>query len=280
MKLSIITINYNDKDGLAKTLDSVWNQQQVFDDFEHIVIDGGSTDGSVGVIEQYAGQLSYWVSEPDKGIYNAMNKGIAQAKGEYLLFLNGGDWLAPGILSSLPFDTFVEDIVYGDFIYVKENGSKIYVRYADRLTDLFLLIYSIGHPASFIRRSLFRDGGYDESFRVVSDWAFFCEQIIKNRCSVRHIRYDISYFNMYGISARKDMQSIIKEEHHRFLAEANIPVTPMLHDNIIEKIETLEHTFSYLTKSKTDAFLASKRMQYYTRKFIKIMFIIKKIFKQ
>ena len=76
------------------------------------------------------------------------------------------------------------------------------------------------------------------------------------------------------------MQSIIKEEHHRFLAEANIPVTPMLHDNIIEKIETLEHTFSYLTKSKTDAFLASKRMQYYTRKFIKIMFIIKKIFKQ
>ena len=82
MKLSIITINYNDKDGLAKTLDSVWNWQQGFDDFEHIVIDGGSTDGSVGVIEQYAGQLSYWVSEPDKGIYNAMNKGIAQAKGE------------------------------------------------------------------------------------------------------------------------------------------------------------------------------------------------------
>lgn len=89
-KLSIITVNLNDYKGLEKTLKSVWENQS-FSDFEHIVIDGASTDGSVDVIKRYANKLAYWVSEPDSGIYNAMNKGILKAKGDYLLFLNGRD---------------------------------------------------------------------------------------------------------------------------------------------------------------------------------------------
>ena len=91
MKLSIITINYNNLAGLQKTIESVVSQ--TFRDFEWIVIDGGSVDGSRELIERYANSFSYWVSEPDKGIYNAMNKGIVVAKGDYLLFLNSGDWL-------------------------------------------------------------------------------------------------------------------------------------------------------------------------------------------
>ncbi len=89
MKLSIITVNLNNKDGLQKTIDSVISQ--TFKDFEWIVIDGGSTDGSKELIEKYSDYISYWVSEPDKGIYNAMNKGIKVAKGDYLEFLNSGD---------------------------------------------------------------------------------------------------------------------------------------------------------------------------------------------
>ena len=91
MKLSIITINYNNKNGLQKTIDSVISQ--TFKDFEWIIIDGGSTDGSKELIEKYSQHITYWVSEPDKGIYNAMNKGIKVAKGEYLFFLNSGDYL-------------------------------------------------------------------------------------------------------------------------------------------------------------------------------------------
>ena len=91
MKLSIITVNLNNCDGLQKTIDSVVSQ--TFKDFEWIVIDGGSTDGSKELIEQYADHFTYWVSEPDKGIYNAMNKGIRVAKGDYLQFLNSGDYL-------------------------------------------------------------------------------------------------------------------------------------------------------------------------------------------
>ena len=91
-QLSIITINRNDAKGLEHTLKSVW-KMQTFKDFEHIIIDGASCDGSVDVIKKYATKLAYWISEPDKGVYNAMNKGIVKAQGEYLLFLNSGDWL-------------------------------------------------------------------------------------------------------------------------------------------------------------------------------------------
>src|SRR5688572_27521016 len=88
-KISIITINYNNLDGLKRTVDSVVNQ--TWQEFEYIVIDGGSTDGSGAYIESKSKHFHYWVSEPDKGIYNAMNKGIVKATGEYLLFLNSGD---------------------------------------------------------------------------------------------------------------------------------------------------------------------------------------------
>ena len=89
MKLSVITINYNNAEGLAKTMDSVFRQR--FSDFEYIVIDGGSTDGSKDLIVNNQDKIAYWCSEKDSGIYNAMNKGIREASGEYLLFLNSGD---------------------------------------------------------------------------------------------------------------------------------------------------------------------------------------------
>lgn len=89
MKLSIITINYDNKEGLLKTILSVVNQ--INHDYEYIIIDGGSNDGSVDIIKDYADKIDYWVSSKDKGIYNAMNKGIDVAKGEYCIFMNSGD---------------------------------------------------------------------------------------------------------------------------------------------------------------------------------------------
>ena len=92
----IITINYNDAAGLKKTIDSVINQ--TYTEFEYIIIDGGSSDSSLQIIKENANQINYWVSETDKGIYNAMNKGIEAAKGEYLLFLNSGDYLLDSLV--------------------------------------------------------------------------------------------------------------------------------------------------------------------------------------
>ena len=101
MKLSIITINYNDAKGLRKTFDSIKNQ--TCHEFEYIVVDGGSSDGSQSVIEEYEQYISKWVSEPDNGIYNAMNKGAKMSTGDYMLFLNSGDNLFSDLASESSF---------------------------------------------------------------------------------------------------------------------------------------------------------------------------------
>ena len=110
MKLSIITINLNNKEGLQKTIESIVNQ--TFRDYEFIIIDGGSNDGSIDVIELYKENITYWISEPDKGIYNAMNKGISIAKGEYYYFLNTGDRL----ISNDVLEKIFEDDPHESFI--------------------------------------------------------------------------------------------------------------------------------------------------------------------
>ena len=150
-KLSIITINYNNTRGLEKTLSSVWNDQ-TYSNFEHIVIDGGSTDGSVDVIKKYADKLTYWVSEPDKGIYNAMNKGILKAKGEYLLFLNSGDYLCNEALSEIFSENFSEDIVYGNFTLLCKNGEKKIKTFSEQVDYNLLYLESIGHQSTLIKR--------------------------------------------------------------------------------------------------------------------------------
>ncbi len=219
MKLSIITINLNNKDGLKKTIESVVNQ--TFTDYEYIIIDGASTDGSVDVIKELTpslmervGERLYWISEPDKGIYNAMNKGILQAKGEYCLFLNSGDWLVDENILEKVFDLEVkEDIVYG-----KLYGDN--TNYPDKLRFSFMFGWSLPHPASFIKRSLFDLVGlYDESNKIISDWTFFMLAIYSYDCSYRHIPLVISVFNRDGISSSSNIQLLISEERKNFFKQ-------------------------------------------------------------
>lgn len=187
MKLSIITINLNNRDGLQKTIDSVIGQ--TFRDFEWIVIDGGSTDGSKELIEQYAEHFSYWVSEPDKGIYNAMNKGIKVAKGEYLQFLNSGDWLWENITLEKVFEHHIdEDIIYGNNVEVSGN-----IYFSPEILDtLHFYRSTINHQASFTKTSLFKDTLYDEKYKVVSDWVFFMKKIVFENASYKKINIVIT----------------------------------------------------------------------------------------
>lgn len=182
MKLSIITVNLNNREGLQKTIDSV--VAQTFKDFEWIVIDGGSTDGSKELIEQYADHFAYWVSEPDKGIYNAMNKGIKVAKGEYLQFLNSGDYLfAKEVLENVFSENPTEDFVYcddgGSTGVVENGGSPSFIDFR------FLYTYTICHQTIFHRRELFDHSLYDEKYAIVADWKFLYQKIIKENCSYR-----------------------------------------------------------------------------------------------
>lgn len=205
MKLSIITINYNNLSGLQRTVESVL--KQTVKEFEYIIIDGGSTDGSAAYIESQSEHIDYWVSEPDKGIYNAMNKGILKAKGEYLLFLNSGDHFYNNnvIDSSIPFlNTF--DLVYGSMEIIEFNNSYIQ-ELPDKLTFYNFIKGTLPHAATFIKRiSLIKYGGYSEDFKVISDWRYFLDGIMNHNLSYRKINIVVSCFYLGGISGQAEHQ--------------------------------------------------------------------------
>lgn len=201
MRLSIITINYNNISGLRKTVDSVL--AQTWRDFEWIIIDGGSTDGSKELIEEIASrpesQISYWCSEKDKGIYNAMNKGIAKANGEYLNFMNSGDCFHENTTLEQVFEgkEYDADVLYGlaEFQYkegpqIKDNPNPITLNH--------LYDSTIFHQSSFIRQELL-NVGYDENYKIVSDWEKWIVWLLDER-SFLHIDIVVSNLDAYGIS--------------------------------------------------------------------------------
>lgn len=209
MKLSIITINFNDREGLDKTIQSVISQ--TFTDFEYIVIDGASTDGSVDVIKKYAAKLTHWVSEPDTGIYNAMNKGTRMAQGEYCLYLNSGDFLAADDVLEKAFSyNFTEDIVCCNCLDFDDKHE--WLKVPPKNISLFTFIGgSLPHPTSFIKRSLLnRLEGYNESYRIMSDWCFFLDAMIIHQCSYRTLDVLLTRFNCYGISSTSSIQETAK----------------------------------------------------------------------
>lgn len=198
MRLSIVTINYNNIVGLKKTIDSI--VAQTFRDFEWIVIDGGSTDGSRELIEQYNNYLTYWVSEQDRGIYHAMNKGIDRADGDYLLFLNSGDWLVDETSLERCFShSFDVDVMYGDcmFHYFDHDAQ---CRYPSNLTFEFLYRSSLSHCSSFIKRELLTKEHYNEDYKIVSDLEFWVKLAFAGAVFC-HLDEVVSVFDTTGISS-------------------------------------------------------------------------------
>ena len=196
MKLSIITVNLNNKTGLEKTVKSVCSQ--TFEEFEFIIIDGGSTDGSLDIIKRYEDNISCWVSEQDKGVYNAMNKGIKMAKGEYLQFLNSGDSLINSdVLNKVFKENKTEDIIYGNLMI-----GKKFLKSPPVLSFLVFFNDTINHQASFIKKALFEKYGlYREDLKIVSDWEFFMKTILFENCTHKYIDILIVSYEGGGISS-------------------------------------------------------------------------------
>jgi glycosyltransferase involved in cell wall biosynthesis len=217
--ISIITINYNNVEGLKKTMTSVF--EQTSKDFEYIIIDGGSTDGSAAFIESQNDKLTYWVSEPDTGIFNAMNKGILKSKGRYLQFLNSGDWLFDENVLDLISSKLVDcDILYGNVIKVRPNGEN-YLEKSPQEKDITLDTFfkgTISHGASFIKRNLFNKYGlYDEELKIVSDWKFFLIALGLNNSKLKFIDSEVLFFDMTGVSNTNI--NLRESERHQVLTE-------------------------------------------------------------
>ncbi len=229
-KLSIITINYNNKSGLQATINSVL--QQTFRAFEFIIIDGGSADGSVELIEQYTGELSVWVSEKDDGIFNAQNKGAARALGEYLLFLNSGDILADNaVLEFFVPKMLKQDLIYGDIVLEKKEGREN-LPMPDKLDVYYFMISSLAHPAVFIRRSFFeRLKGYNETLELTADYEFFLRAVLVADATYKHYSRDVAVFNTDGLSSDpKNHDRQIAERRKSWELNFSIPVVEALEE--------------------------------------------------
>lgn len=212
--LSIITVNRNNDSGLKKTIESVISQ--TYSNFEFIIIDGASADSSTGLIREYAGYLSYWISEPDNGTYHAMNKGIKAAKGEYCLFLNSGDYLVDNnVLERIFSKETKADIISGNVLKMRSNNKFRRVSSPESVSLHKLCIHSLPHQASLIRRSLFDEtGNYNESYMIASDWEFFLKALVIFEKSYQHISLDVSYFRIGGVSSSKENFDLAFQESY------------------------------------------------------------------
>jgi len=224
MKVSIITISRNNKNGLLETIESVI--KQTFNEYEFIVIDGASNDGSRELIEQYSSNITYWISEPDNGIYHAMNKGIQQAKGEYCYFLNSGDkFVSENVLQNV-FSNYKEDypFICGNLIWDKKGILQTDTEYQTR--DWLFSLYDIysgflSHQAFLIRKDMFdKYGLYDERFKIMSDWKLFFIAIGIHGEKVEYIDTDIAVYDTEGLSSRIGGAAILKEK--RQIAEEEL----------------------------------------------------------
>ena len=219
MQLSIITINYNNLAGLKKTAESVL--AQTWRDFEWILIDGGSTDGSKEYISNLNSRsagtdaclsknpnanITYWCSEPDKEVYNAMNKGIAKANGEYLNFMNSGDcFYESSTLERVFEEKLTSDLVYGDWIRRYPDHDKL-MEAPQKGLPMMLYFYNVCHQAMFIKAEILKMKGYDERFKVVADWKRWQDMALESD-TFQYVPYTICIFEAgTGLSENYSLQ--------------------------------------------------------------------------
>lgn len=231
MKLSIITINRNNAAGLRKTMESVF--AQTYNDFEYIVVDGASDDGSVEVVKEFEQKINpslqggdgegifTWLSEPDTGIYNAMNKGLKMCHGEYTLMLNSGDYLVDEhVIERIMPEIDGADIVQGNIVKVEDGKEVVCNGYGEsEISFIDVMKNHFLHQASFCRRELFDTYGYfDESYKINGDTVFYAKCLGFGDATFKYVNQNIAYFDTTGISADPDGKWAVlrKEEDERY----------------------------------------------------------------
>lgn len=200
LKLSIITINYNNLEGLQRTVESVVKQTST--DFEYLIIDGGSTDGSAAYIKSQSSHFDYWISEADSGIYNAMNKGIKVSNGEYLLFLNSGDVLVDDEnILSICTKKLTADIVAFDCFLERNNNIVGKRTHIEQPTLFYVYKRGLKHQSTCISRKLFDNNGlYDENYKIAADYEFWIRSFLKPNLNVVGVPVALAIYKLGGLS--------------------------------------------------------------------------------
>lgn len=201
IKLTIVTVSYNAVNTIEQTISSVINQS--YPNIEYVIIDGGSTDGTVDIIKKYKDKIAYWISEPDGGIYDAMNKGIKVATGEYVYFLGADDTLIDiSIIQAVVCDMSDNPSdIYSYGVYCVNN--KLMQKYvgnshAKKHLDV---VDMVPHQGLFVKRSIAVKLPYDVNYKITADYKFFLQCYRNKEISIRYEDYPVAFYAMDGISS-------------------------------------------------------------------------------
>ena len=199
MKISVVTVCFNSVDTIEETMLSVLNQ--TYPDVEYIIIDGGSTDGTVDIIKKYADRLAYWISEPDKGIYDAMNKGIAVASGDYINFMNTGDSFADKKILEKIFSNYNKnsDILYGNVNYTRFGTIQrvVHPRHLETMKEKM----PFNHQASFTKLSYMKKHMFDTKFKIYADYNLFYNGLYHDAINFEYLNLVVANYDLGGLSS-------------------------------------------------------------------------------
>lgn len=216
MKISIITVCLNAQDTIEDTFLSILNQ--TYKNTELIVIDGGSTDGTLEIIDKYKEKISSFISEPDNGIYDAMNKGIALATGDFIFFLNANDVFYNELVLEKVATNLIKNpeakFLFGDVDYIsKDKQSSKILTFENIKNDYSLILDNICHQSIFYHKSLFEQLGlYSEEFNIYADWDFNIKCLVENKTQALYLPIPISKFQLGGICSNPANKSICEFE--------------------------------------------------------------------
>lgn len=211
--ISVITINKDSKEGLRKTIESVISQTY-FSGIEYIIIDGASTDGSVDVIKEYKDKINFWSSKPDKGIYDAMNKGLKYATGDYVLFLNSGDFLNDAYVIEKVFPYLKDgkyDVLSGDETKIGD-GKIMNILTPDVPDEQFFYLSALPHQATFVKRELQKP--FKTKYEIINDWVFLRELILEKGAKYKHIPVKVDIFALDGLSYKNSELALNEKENY------------------------------------------------------------------
>ena len=218
-KVSIVTVVYNGAATLERTIQSVLGQD--FPGIEYIIVDGGSSDGTLDIIRRYEDRLAYWISEKDKGIYDAMNKGISLCTGEWVGLINADDAYADGAVR-IAMEAVEEpsgiNIVHGDILINYPNGSSK-VKHAKR--SGFLLKYwemVLNHPSFFVRRSYYQGRPFDPAFRVSGDHHWTLRAWREDPGQFLYVPQVLAHFTAGGASMTNPLGTVLRESDRMGMA--------------------------------------------------------------
>ena len=274
--LSIITINFNNSEGLRKTIDSI--QSQTSKNYEHIIIDGGSTDGSVEVIKEslkdsdYSSQVSFWCSEKDNGLYDAMNKGVEYVNGKYCLFLNSGDYLADNTVIER-FDKYeLSDAIIYTNAYFFNSKKKWKVTYPSKLTfNYFYGRHTLCHQNMLFSAEFIKKNHYSLDYKYASDVDLYMKAFCLDNIDLTYVDDVIScYENEFGLTSCTETEEEKNEEWNLLIEKCfsnkklrdaleeslkikkELDVYEYCYHGILKKIKSLFLFYSKIKNSKTN----------------------------